>query len=108
MSNAQFHINARTHPEVANQYSHLFLYTSMAFATVMFAASIFAITVAATILSAGIAAVAITGCAVLGLASTYGFFKAHNILSAKSISAEMKKKDLQHLSIPEEISFSLP
>jgi len=96
MSNAKFHIEARTNPEIANQYTHLFLYTSMALATFMFAASVFAIAVAATILSGGIAAIAITGCAAVGIASTYGFFKAHNILSAKNISAEMKKKDDQH------------
>ncbi|GEM_PF-2356193 len=98
MSNAKFHIESRTNPEVANQYTHLFLYASMALATLMFSASIFAIAVAATILSGGIAAVAIAGCAVVGVASTYGFFKAHNILSAKHISAEMKKKDDQNPS----------
>ena len=95
MSNAKFHIEARNNPEIANQYTHLFLYTSMALATFMFAASVFAIAVAATILSGGIAAIAIAGCAAVGVASTYGFFKAHNILSAKNISAEMKEKDDQ-------------
>ncbi|HVT62942.1 MAG TPA: hypothetical protein VHD33_05590, partial [Legionellaceae bacterium] len=53
MSNAKFHITARINPEIANQYTHLFLYTSMALAIFMFAASVFAIAVAATILSGG-------------------------------------------------------
>lgn len=101
MSNATFHIDARTKPEIANQYSHLFLYTSMALATFMFAASAFAITVAATILSGAIASVAVAGCAAVNVASTYGFFKAYNILSAQNISAEMKKKDPQNSSIPD-------
>ena len=96
MSNAKFHIEARINPEIANQYTHLFLYTSMALATFMVATTVFAITVAATVLSAGIAAIAIAGCAAVGITSTYGFFKAHNILSAKNISAEMKKNDDQH------------
>ncbi|KTC86465.1 hypothetical protein [Legionella brunensis] len=93
MSNAKFHIEARDNPEIANQYSRLFLYTSMSLATLVFAASVFALTVAATILSGGIAALAISGCAAVGIASTYGFFKAHNILSAKNISGELKKTD---------------
>jgi hypothetical protein len=96
MSNAKFHIEARTHPEIANKYTQLFLYTSMAVATFMFAASVFAIAIAATILSGGIAAIAISGCAAVGIASTYGFFKAHNVLSAKNIAAEMKKKEDQY------------
>lgn len=96
MSNAKFHIQARTNPEIANQYMRLFLYASMALATFIFASSIFAITVAATILSGGIAAAAIFGCVAVGIASTYGFFKAHNILSAKNISQEINKKDDRH------------
>ena len=93
MSNAKFYIEARNNPEIANQYTRLFLYTSMALATFMLAASIFAIAVAATILTGGIAAIAIAGCTAVGIASTYGFFKAHNILSAKDISDKMKKTD---------------
>ncbi|RUR05648.1 hypothetical protein [Legionella sp. km772] len=96
MSNTKFHIEARTNPEMAHQYSRLFLYTSMALATLVFAASVFALVVAATILSGGMAALAITGCAAVGIVSTYGFFKAHNILSAKNISAELKKTDERH------------
>ena len=92
MSNAKFHIEARINPEIANQYTHLFLYASMAHATLLFAASVFAIAVAATILSGAIAAIAIAGCAAVSVASTYGFFKAHNILSAKNISAEIEEK----------------
>jgi hypothetical protein len=99
MSNAKFYIDARVNPEIANQYTHLFLYTSMALATFMFAASVFAIAVAATILSGGIAAIAITGCAAINIASTYGFFRVHNILSAKTISAEIKKTEEQHFAI---------
>lgn len=99
MSNARFHVEAKTNPEIANQYTTLFLYTSMALATVMFATSIFAISVAATILSGGIAAAVIAGCATVGLLSTYGFFKAHNLLSAKNISANTHLSSEQYLSI---------
>lgn len=93
MSNTKFHVEAKTNPEIANQYTRLFLYTSMALATLAFATSVFAITVAATILTGGVAALAIAGISAAGVASTYGFFKAHNILSAKNISDEMKKTD---------------
>ncbi len=91
MSNAKFHIEARDNSEIANQYSRLFLYTTMSLATLVFAASVFALAVAATILSGGIAALAISGCVAVGIASTYGFFKAHNILSAKNISGDRKE-----------------
>lgn len=107
MSNAKFHIEARLNPEIANQYTHLFLYTSMAFTTLMFATSVFAIAVAATILSGGIAAGAVAACAVVGIASTYGFFKAHNILSAKNISAGIKKNGNIHSLMPSELSENL-
>jgi hypothetical protein len=86
MSNAKFYVEARTNPEIANQYSDLFLYKSMALATLMFSTSVFALAAAATILSGGLAALAITGCAVVGIASTHGFFKAYNIMSAKNIA----------------------
>ncbi len=95
MSNAKFHIESRTHPELANQYTRLFLYKSMALATLVFASSVFALTLAATILSGGMATLAITGCAAVGIASTYAFFKAHNILSAKNIADKLKKTDEQ-------------
>jgi hypothetical protein len=107
MSNAKFHIEARNNPEIANHYSHLLLYTSMAVSTFMFAASVFAIAVAAAILTGGIAAIAIVGCAVVASASTYGFFKAHNSLSAKNISAEMKKNDDQHPLILDDLNENL-
>ncbi|KTC66528.1 hypothetical protein Lade_1186 [Legionella adelaidensis] len=90
MSNAKFHIDARTNLETANKYSHLFLYMGMALSTLVFASSVFALSVAATILSAGTAAIAITGCVAVGLASTYAFFKARNVLSAKNIADELK------------------
>lgn len=93
MSNAKFHIEAKNHPEIANQYSTLFLYASMAVATLVISASIFALAVAATLLSGGIAAVAITACVAVGLASSYGFFKAHNIISAQNISGDLSKTD---------------
>ncbi len=104
MSNTKFHIEARTNPKVTNRYIQLLLYTSMALATLVFAASIFAIAVAATILSSGIAAAVIAGCVAVGIASTYGFFRAHNNLSAKNISAEMKKNDEPHPLIPDVVN----
>lgn len=106
MSNAKFYIEAQNHPEIASQYTRLFLRASMAFATFMFAASIFAIAVAATILSGGIAAAAIAGCAVVGSVSTYGFFKAHNILSAKNISDDMQKKSDLPSSAQENLNYA--
>lgn len=93
MSNAQFYIDARDNPDKANQYGRLFLYSSMALATLVFSASVFALAVAATVLTGGLAAVAITACVAVGMASTYGFFKAHNALSAKNISEERMKTD---------------
>lgn len=87
MSNVKFHIEARTNPEISAQYSYLFLYTSIALATLVFAASVFALAVAASILTGGIATAAIVGCSITGIASSYGFFKAYNLLSAKN-SAE--------------------
>lgn len=93
MSNAKFHIEARNHPEIANQYSTLVLYTSMAVAALLIAASIFALGVAVTVLSGGIAAVAIAGCVAVGIASSYGFFKAHTIVSAQKIGGELSKTD---------------
>lgn len=93
MSNVKFHVEARVNPKAAEQYTRLFLYTSMALATLAFTASIFALAVAATILTGGIAALAITGCVALNVGSTYGFFQAYNVLSAKNISDELKKTE---------------
>ncbi|CAM2957795.1 Uncharacterised protein [Legionella steigerwaltii] len=106
MSNAKFHIEAKTHPEVAEQYTRLFLYTSMALATLFFAASVFALVVAATVLTGGIAGVVIAGCAAVGIASTYAFFKAHNVLSAQNIAAESKKTDEQFPIMQDEPGFA--
>jgi len=91
MSNVKFHVEARTNPEITEKYSNLFLYTSLSLATLAFGASVFALAVAATVLTGGLAAVAITGCTVAALASSYGFFKAYNALSAKNLAQEMKK-----------------
>jgi hypothetical protein len=96
MSNAKFHIEIRDNPEIANQYSHLFLYTSMSLAALVLGASAFALAVAATILSGGTAALAISGCIAVGMGSTYGFFKAYNTLSAKNISNAQKDTDELH------------
>lgn len=93
MSNAKFHIEAKNNPEAAEQFSKLFLCTSLSTAILAFGASVFALTVAATVLTGGLAAVAIAGCTVAALASSYGFFKAYNKMSAKSVAAEMKKYD---------------
>lgn len=93
MSNAKFYIEARKNPELANQYSDLFLYISMSLAALLFEASIFALTVAAIVLSGGIAGLAIAGCVAVSMASTYGFFKGYNVLSAKNISYEPNRID---------------
>ena len=93
MSNAQFYIEAKNNPEAANKYSQLFLYASMALATLAIATSVAAVIVAATILTGGIAAAVIAPAIVIGVASTYGFFKAHNVLAAKNITNDMKKAE---------------
>ena len=93
MSNVKFHVEARHHPEMADQYSKLFLYASIALAVLALSASIFALSVAATVLTGGIATLAIT-CSIIGIvASSYGFFQATNFLSAKGIGDELKKAD---------------
>ncbi|KTD50868.1 hypothetical protein [Legionella quateirensis] len=88
MSNVKFHVEARTNPEISAQYSYLFLYTSIVLATLVFAASVFALALAASILSGGIAVAVIAGCGIAGAASSYGFFKAYNLLSAKNSAEE--------------------
>ena len=92
MSNAQFHINAQNSPQTS-QYMHLFVYTSLALATLALAASIFALTVAATVLSGGLAALAIAGGAVAVGASSYGFFRAFNNASAQTIRDNSQQQD---------------
>jgi hypothetical protein len=84
MSNMKFHIDAREHPEIAAQYSKLFLYTSLSLASLLFVGSMFALAVAATVLTGGLADLAIAGCAAVGLGSGCGFFKAFNTLSAQN------------------------
>ena len=93
MANAKFYVNARNNPEEAAQHSQLFLYTSMAAATLLFATSVFTLTVAAACLSTGLAALAIAGSMGVAFASSYGFFQAYNALSAQQIYAESKKMD---------------
>lgn len=93
MSNAKFHMEAQNNPETAEHFSKLFLCTSLSTAMLAFGASVFALAVAATVLTGGLAAVAIAGCTAAALVSSYGFFKAYNKLSAKSMVAEMKKYD---------------
>ena len=96
MDNAKFHVQAKTQPKIASQYSCLFLCTSMAVAALIFAASIYAMILALTILNIGIA-FTIVGCTAVTFASSYGFFSAYNILSAINISAETKKDELSNL-----------
>jgi hypothetical protein len=93
MSNAKFYIEARNHPEVALRYSALFIKASMAFAAVMLFVSVAALAVASTVLTGGIAAAVIVGAVGVGLASTHGFFKAANVLSARNIAHGMKKSE---------------
>lgn len=93
MSNAKFHVEARNNPDIAARYTNLFLYTSIALATLALATTVFGLAVATTVLTGGIAALAITGCVIAGFASSYSFFKTYNIMSAKNISDELKKTD---------------
>lgn len=94
MSNAKFHINAHSNPELVNQYGNLLLYTSLSLAVMLFAGSVFGLAVAATILSGGIAAVAILAAAAVGIGSTYAFFKVHNQISAKNLYEKPSKKSM--------------
>ncbi|MDF1646884.1 MAG: hypothetical protein P1U61_07915 [Legionellaceae bacterium] len=83
MANTKFYIEARNHPEKAAQYSDLFLYTSLVLALLTFITSIVALAFASTLMSS----VAVTATATVGavgvVTSTYGFFEAYNLLSAK-------------------------
>lgn len=93
MSNAKFYSEAINHPEIASKYTRLFLYTCMTISILAIKASIFAISLAAIILSGGIAGVAIAGSAAVGVASAYGFFAAHNKLSAKIIADDINQSE---------------
>jgi hypothetical protein len=104
MSNAKFHIEARNHPEIANQYSRLFLYASMSLAALVFAASVLALSVASTVLTGGIATAMIATGVIGTLGSSYGFFKAANILSAKNIADTLNPVDDPHSLRQEEIN----
>jgi hypothetical protein len=103
MSNAKFYIEAMNNPEAAAKYSRLFLYTSIALASLAFSASIFALIVATTVLSGGIAAIATTACVSTGIASTYGIFKARNTLQAKNVTDELHEIDKQPYSSNDEL-----
>ena len=94
MSNAQFYIAARNNPEVANQYSKLFLYTSMALATIALCASALALHMALAVLTGAIAAVAVTSGLVVAVTSIYAFFKVGNILSAQEITSNEQSAKL--------------
>ncbi|WP_298623977.1 hypothetical protein [uncultured Legionella sp.] len=93
MSNAKFHIEAKNHPEIASQYSRLFLYTSMAFSALAFAASVLALSIASTVLTGGLAPLILVSGVIGALGSSYSFFQATNTLSAKNIAEELSPSD---------------
>ncbi len=70
----------------------------MALATLAFSCSMFGLAVATTVLTAGIAALAVSACVAAGLVSSYGFFKAYNILSAKNIAGDQKPQSRNEAS----------
>lgn len=86
MSNAQFYLEARNHPEIASHYSKLFLYTSILLAALTLAASINNIASASSTSEYGL----------LGIVSSYSsyvFFKSMNLLSAKKIADKNDERD---------------
>ena len=92
MSNVKFHVEAKNR-ESASQFMHVFLYTSLALATLAIGASIFALSLAATVLTGGLAGLTIVASVVAGAASSYGFFKAYNAVSQMSIVDRLKKNE---------------
>ena len=98
MANARFHIEAREHPENAERYSRLFLYSSIALAIVVFSTSLFALLLAAEVLKGAIAVVSIVTCVTTSMLSTYGFFCAVNLLSAKHIA------EIRQINKPEPVN----
>lgn len=93
MSNVKFHVEAKTNPNNATQYTQLFLYMSLAFAALAFAASLFTLVIASTLLSGGIAALAIAGSTANMLTSHHSFFKTYHQITTKYISDKLKKPD---------------
>lgn len=92
MSNVKFHVEASDSPKTTTFAMRLFVYTSLALATLTFAASVFALSVAATVLTSGLAGFAVAGCSLLAATSAYSFFKAYNAVSATLVSKPVAEK----------------
>jgi hypothetical protein len=105
MSNAKFHVEARSHPESAAQYTHLFLYTSLALSAMACFASIYTLFLATKILSEGLAGLAILTS--IGAVSCYGFFKAYNTVSAKNYPNQKKNEESLLIHEDDDILLSL-
>jgi hypothetical protein len=86
MSNAQFYIEARKHPEIANRYSYLFWYMCLSMTVLLCATSILGIIAASTILSGGLAPLVMGASALMVAASVNAFFKICNRIEAKNIA----------------------
>jgi hypothetical protein len=95
MSNVQFHVDAKNNNITGQQYSRLFLYISMALATLVFAISVFALTVAVNILTGGLATFVAAVAVGVNITSTYGFFKANNALNAKNTYEESHSNSIE-------------
>lgn len=96
MSNAKFYVESIQHPEIAQQHSKLFLYTSMALSLLIFSASVFALLLASTVLTTGLATLMAVGSITTGVAGAYGFFTSYNILSEQNVAEELKKSGDHH------------
>lgn len=88
MSNAKFYIKAREHPEIAEQYSYLFLHTSLALSALSFSMAIVGITLSMMFLTSAFVVMPLSFCALTTVGSTYAFFKSYHLLSAKNLVEE--------------------
>ena len=95
MSNAQFHIEARNHPELFTQYSDCLLSVYAAVCALAMASCVVGIILASVYLTGGLALVTVATDVVVGAASSYGFFNTMNIMAAKEISrtAQIDRSD---------------
>ena len=96
MSNAKFYIEARDNPEIADQYSYLFLNVCLAISALTIAASITGIILASILLTGGLSIGIIVACAAVGAASSFGLFASINTYAAKDLvlANEDKNDDL--------------
>lgn len=100
MSHAKFYIEARKHPELATQYTNLWLNTCLAVSALTMAISVTGIALASLLLSSGLSgAGVIAGCVMVGAVASAGFFATLNTRAAKILVGQTKKEnDLEHES----------